>query len=421
MNLYEATRLRQEKNFKKALSIYDSLWQENSDQFNEWDGWSYAFCLFKIGAFDRSLSVCRELYPKHKNFKLLRSLYARVIYYSQFKNETIPSLSILSKALKAIFKLTSPYEPYSLGPKAVFEFAKIAMGQFNIPWEEIEFWLNQMDPSLLDGEALTYENKKGRSVSLASNQEQWYATMIRVKGGQKKPEELLKVLEEARKRNLRWHYNNDIWFARKEAFAYAQLGKSEKAIKILRQILIQKRDWFLIYDLAQLIKDKKEKRKLLCRAALSAGNPVMKMRLYESLFQEFKDTDRLDAEKHLCLVANLRLEKGWDIPENIMKEIQKRNLDCSKQETSQTIKELRYFWEKFDVKERLKGKIAVVFPNNAAGFIQSKDSSFFFRVLDVQQNNKPEVGQAVSFEVIDSLDKKKKKPSKRAVKIYIES
>src|SRR5699024_2566164 len=155
------------------------------------------------------------------------------------------------------------------------------------------------------------------------------------------------------------------------------------------------------------------------------GKNEMKVRLYQSIFDkiEKKAPLKYEAGLHLCLIAALREENGWSVSQNLLNKITDCGIDLNEQGSSSLIiRELQPFWQKesgLKAKKRMNGKVKTVFPHGNAGFIRSENQSFFFLTQDIK--GKPEVGQQVSFEWIDSFDKKKNRPSKQAVKIQRES
>lgn len=425
--LKKANQYRKDQNFAKALKTYKSIWSEYGLQFNEWDAWSYAYCLFKSKYYQEALDLCREVYSRFKHFELLRSLYARCIFYSQFKNDSNVPINTLTQALKGILLLAPIEDPYSVAPQAIFAYVKSAMKQKVIQWNEIEYWLKLINPELLTSDSYKMKIGDGRSVEIASDIEHWYANMLKVKAAQNKPIELLQLLEEVRDKGIVWHYNNDIWFARKEAFAYAQLNQKEAAVKILRQIIMQKQDWFLIYDLAKLVDDEEERRLLLCEAALAKGKPTMKLKLYESLYNEFMSLNlNKEAVLHLCLITALRRENSWDVSHSLLNEIESSGVECIKKGSSDLIRQLQIVWSQYlppessKQSQRFVGTIKTILPNGKSGFITSGKQSFFFGIFDVRDKSNLSIGQKVSFEVTDSFDKKKNKMSKKAVKIELQ-
>lgn len=422
-DLGKASQLRKIRNYNAAIDIYKPIWQENPLKFNDWDGWNYVFCLNKTGNYQDALQISRKLYRRFKNDEKIRSIYARSIYNTQLKTQHPPNIETQVRAIKAMFNLAPPYDKYSITPHAIFKFSKNVLRQQEINWQLIEKWLSKLDPDLLDAAPFVYQDKKGRKSEQASAVENWYAMMIKVKAALNLPEEVLGLVSQARVRKLKWHYNNDIWFSRKEAFAYLQLGNKQKAEKILRRILTRKKDWFLKYDLATVIDDKKEALELMCTAALDRGKPEMKLKLYERIFDTLKDdeSEKRIAGLHLCLVLALREENGWKLETWMKEEIHKRGIDDSQEgSSSQIIKTLFPFWRKHTEKtdsKRLKGEISNILPHGKAGFVKTGKKSYYASFKGVKGTITE--GIAVSFELKDSFDEKKGKPSKMAIKLRI--
>lgn len=419
--LQQAMSLRKSQNYQQAVDIYTPLWHENQNQFDDWAGWSYAFCLVKLNQHKEALEICRMLYPRYPQSEILNSLYGQCIYYTQFAIKNPPPVEVLQKALNAMFKLSPPNNPYSFTPRATFKLIKTLLHQQQINWQEIEAWLLKLDPDMLDDRPFTWTDAKGKTMELASPKEEWYSHMIRAKGGLNKPQELLDILNTARKQNFKWHYNNDIWFERKEAFAYSQLGQKEKAEKILRKIYVQKKEWFILYDLSQVVEDRKEKLRLLCDAALAPGKNEMKLKVYEAFFEYLKEGSQFQREAalHLCLLAALREENGWPVSPVLLQNIRSFNMNAEEEGASgKIINALNPFWKRHassKPKERGEGVIDVIFPNNQAGFLIYKKQKLFFSAGSM--SGKIKKGNKVSFEIKDSFDKKKNRMSKMAVNI----
>lgn len=421
-NLDAAFQLRKSQNYQQAVDLYIPFWNEDPNQFDDWAGWSYAFCLSKLNRHEESLEVCRVLFPKYKSSEIIRLLYAKEIYYTQFTGSKPSPFEMLRKALRALFQLAPPTNPYSFTPMATFKLVKQLLIQQPINWIEIEEWLLKLDPDLLDEKTFTFTDTSGKTRELASPKEEWFTLMIRAKGGSGKPAELLQMLETARKQNFKWHYGNDLWFARKEAFALNELGEKEKAEAILRKIILQKKEWFLLFDLAQLVGEKQERIQLLCSAALSHGKNEMKIKVFEALFHNLKDNPEYQREAalHLCLVAALREENRWPVNESMLRKIQEMGITISVEGSSiKIIGDLIPFWKKISNRkaERFNGIIETVFPNNKAGFLRRGKSKIFFGAGKLQGQLKP--GDKVSFETEDSFDKKKNRQSVIAVNLQI--
>lgn len=417
--LKQAFQLRKQQKFEEAIAIYQKLWVEQAELFDAWAGWSYAFSLNKQNRYHEALEVCRVLYPKFKQFEMLNNLYGQCIYYTVFKAKPLPQIPILQKALNAMFQLSPPNHPYSYTALACFKMANTLMNQFQINWHEIEDWLNKIDPDLLSEESFEIIGEKGKQISLAGQKEEWYSLMIRVKGGLNKPNELLEILEAARKQNIKWHYNNDIWFARKEAFAYQQLGQREKAQKILQQITRKKRDWFLIFDLAQVTMDAQQQLKLMAEAALAPSKEAHKLKLYFKFYQLLKTEQNEIAKQHLFLWAALRLNNKWAIPIQEQEILQQLQFPFTTAPSiASLLQQVQPYWKNLmqDQKvEILEGRVLNILANQKSGFIRSGTKNYYFRTGKLEGHI--QVGDLVHFQLMDSFDKRKNTTSQMAIQV----
>lgn len=423
MNLQTAFQYRKNNHYQEAIQIYQPLWQQNPLDFNEWDGWSYAYCLSKQNRHVDALEVCRQLYQRFNKVEILNTLYARCIYYTQFNPKKPVTIDVLKKATKAIFDLAPPGNPYSFAPRAIFYLVKELMKAQDIDWAEIEMWLLKLDPDLLDDRPFRMTDAKGRNIELASPREEWYANFIKTKAGLNQPQLLLDAINAARNKKIKWHYSNDIWFARKEAFAWKQLGDSVKAEKIMREILTKKKDWFLIFDLAQLITDKEESMGLFCMAAMAQGKAEMKLKLFETMYKNLKDETEFgrEAALHLCLIMALREENDWPVKQELKKELEAYAVDPEREGSSALIQQSLFpFWRKMAAKMNNNSMIGIlvkILPDGKSGFIRCGDLSYFASLRDLKAS--PNLNSRVSFELVDSFDKKKNKSSKMAVNIIM--
>lgn len=420
-SLQQATDYRKNKQFKAALTIYQPLWQENPEQFGEWDGWSYAYSLKELGLFNEALEVCRKLYPRFKHSEFISGLYAQCIYYTQIKTETPKPIETQRKAVQGMIRLSPPHREYSLSGVAIFRLCKNLMELNPVPWQEIESWLNYMDPDLLSIDSFQGTLLNGKTISYASQQEEWYSMMIRVKAGQKQPEELIKFLDEAKRKNIRWHYQNDVWMERKRALAYAQLDRPDEAEGLLQQILIKKKDWFIYADLGDVVTDPEKKLQWYSQAALTRGKLAMKINLFKKLSDVLAQNPehKESYQQHLLLIARIRMENGWDIPADIDKLLTENNIDLgSVNGAEEAYKKLYSFWETHsgrEKKERQEGEISHIMPHGRAGFIKAGKNNYYFQIGKHQDHFKER--QRVSFELIDSFDRSKNKASKIAIKV----
>jgi hypothetical protein len=411
--LAEAFSLRKNMQHEKAISIYKPIWNESPDLFNEWSGWSYAWCLKEKKQYDQSLEVCRSIYLRFPGFQMIQQLYANCIYHTQFGAKQSPPLSVLKKATDAMIKLHPPQLQYSLTSKAIFKYVKVLFEQNNFNAEEAENYLHKIDPSLLDRETYQFKNANGKNVEVASPLEEWYSLMVKTKAAKNNPQELLQLLDVVRKLNLKWHYGNQIWFSRKEAFAYAQLGDKVKAESILRKIMIQKKDWFLMVDLADIVEDKTETLKLYCKAALAYGDTPKKIKLFQKIYDLLLSEGKInEAKMHLKLIISIRKKEGWAISSDLENEAKKHEIDIHESnEINNIIKKLFPFWESQSASNavKLEGKIEKIFSDTGSGFIKTStgEKYYFSSKESAKLKGDCKIGVIVKFELMDGFDKKR--------------
>ncbi len=424
--LAQAFTLRQQKDYVKAIAIYEPLWQQDPGQFNDWAGWSYAYCLKETRQYQQSLDTCRQTYKRFPQSTIIAQLYASCIYYTQFTGKDMPQVAIAKKAVQAMYDLCPPHQKFSLTSKAIFKLAKLLMSQPSADWQEIENWLQKLDPDLLDDQPFSMKGANGKMIEYASPVEEWFSAMIKVKAGLNQPEALLTLVEAARNRQLKWHYNNLTWFSRKEAFAYLQLGQKEKAEKMLRKIISQKKEWFLLQDLAEIIDDPKEALALLAAAALAFGDADKKIKLYYSIFNKLTPRPEMQdaAKKHLFLVAAIRHQHNWPIP--AVMQIELTAFNAPELETlhyGDIIKQLTPFWNSLANADKIfhEGIIEKMLEGNQSGFVKATDGKrYYFSMREVRKTSKQvTAGIPVVFELEDGFDKKKHQSTKNAVRLTI--
>jgi tetratricopeptide (TPR) repeat protein len=421
----DAFLLRKNLEYDKAISIYKPIWNESPELFNEWSGWSYAMCLKEKKQFDQSLEICRSIYLRFPGFQMIQQLYANCIYHTQFGIKQLPPLSVLKKATDAMIKLYPPQLQYSLTSKAIFKYVKALFEQNTFNAEEAENYLNKIDPSLLDRETYQFQNANGKTVEVASPLEEWYSLMVKTKAAKNNPTELLQLLDLVKKLNLKWHYGNQIWFSRKEAFAYAQLGDKTKAESILRKIMFQKKDWFLMVDLADIVEDKKEALKLFCKAALAYGDTPKKIKLFQKLYDLLiLEGNANEAKLHLKLIISIRKKEGWAIYSELENEAKNFEIDIHESnEINSIIKKLVPFWEAQSATNaiRLEGKIEKIFSDNGSGFIKTStgEKYYFSSKESAKLKRDCKIGALVSFELMDGFDKKRNIATKNACNIRL--
>ncbi len=422
VHLQKAAEARKNNSFSIAIELYETALKEAPDCFGEWDAWGYGQCLKQLKQYEKALEVCRKYYTRHENFEPLRSLYAWCIYFTQISSTEAPaSTENRRKALQAINRLCPQGKPYSPAPLAIFKWVKNLAAGPNIPWTEIKEWLDKLDPKLLQTDCYQMQGK-GKLIELASELEEWYSWQSKCLLQLGKWEEGVALCREAKEKIQKWHYSNHVWFDRREAFALSKSGKKDDAKKLLSKALAQKREWFMLADMAELEQDNSLKKHFYGAACRAEGEWKSKVGLLLKIAQWLAQKgEPKAAELHAQACNCIRQKEGWPLSDSVL--LLAGENWVPEQDTSKTLlailEKLKEIWQTWEVAaSMLEGKIREILPNGKAEFIAEGKRTFYFQLKNCQMpGHEITVGRNVKFELVDGFDKKKNIISKNATNI----
>lgn len=300
----------------------------------------------------------------------------------------------------------------------------------NASWQFVSDFCNKINPELLKTECRTIDVvRKGekKPMELASDKENWFAYKSKALMKLGKFQECYDVSKLALETFEKFHYSNDIWFARRIALSKKNLGNSEEAIKELQQILRKKKEWFIQKELAELYKEQGNNDKafdLAIDAINNFGDLEFKIDLLYLLGELLKakgDTDM--AFKHYALSMIIRQSEEWSVPEKLINAINQFQNEKTPLEKLPALKsELKKYWNSFKFQperntiqnKKASGKIDKILHNDekgADGFIKyNGNKSVYFRVnADDVLIRKIIVGLEVVFKIIPATADKKEK------------
>ena len=420
--------LKQER-YNDAVGLYRELWTEYRDRCNEWQGWGYARCLRKLGNLEEALEICRAVYQAKPEFKAGKDLYAWCIYHIEIKkdNEQIKKdENKFFKAANAILTLTQQdqYSPYTKTIFRVIDY--LIKTKASYPTDDIIGWVNKLDPNSLSKEPFSFKGHDGKYREIQSDQEKWFA--IKTKALEKigSFQECIELSERALINTEKFHHNNDIWFKRRIALSKANLGDKNQAVEELKNILQNKKEWFIQHEIAQICYDlgkMEEGLVFAIEAALNFGKSENKWELFLLMARILRAQDRLDdAKKHLMFAAKLRMEQEWSMPEPLNMMLNELNLDISESiKKKELFKSLKIFWEteKYSNLPHMQGIVKAILKNGKAGFITGDDGKdYYFKINSFKgDKNRLRNGLKVSFVIEDSYDKKKNVKTKVAAHV----
>lgn len=420
----EARSLRESKNYSDALAIYDSLWAESNDRFNEWDGWSYAFCLLKTQQYDKGIAVSRYMIEKFPLFINTKNVFCWCLYYQKIK----PQVKNEDEFIKAANEIILHCKQEKYSPFAITVFAVATYINEKPAYNPVKIleWILKLNPELLEDSVKIMEEKDtGKEVELASDREKFFSLLIKAYFETYEFEKCLQACNLAFKSISKFHYDNDIWFKRKKAQCLSHKGELDESVKIYEEIIKKKSDWFIKSEIAELyfkMNDINKALKFACDAALSSGDSEKKMKLYELLANLNTKLGNYEiAKKHIALVYSIRKEHEWKL-DQILDTIEKFdvNIDNLGDAKSQE-RNLKKEWEilMFGDKESNNGTIISILPNGKAGFIKKDDgSSYYFNLRSFVGRKEFAIpGRNVTFIIEDGFDIKKNIQTKIAVNV----
>lgn len=388
-----AGNLRKQKSFKEAIAIYQDLWKNNQDQCNEWDGWSYAFCLRKTGDVKTAYEVSQQVYKQWPDFPNNRGELAWCIYDLEINKDieiTQQNESAYFGAASRILNLVQQgtYSPVTRTIFKVIEYLEET--RENFPTEYINEWLDKLDPTKLTLETWQGVDAKGNPMEHASDREKWYAKKGKVLFEQRKYQECIENGLDALKNIPHFHYHNDKWIKREIGLSYGALGNPEEGLKWFEQIMDANAEWFLYYEMGTLFQKNGRNDKALkyaAQAAMAKQELKFKLNIFAFIGGILLKNGESDlARQHILLAAKIRLENEWKIPADLQELINEANINLDdKVSTRDLEKKLFEYWQslKFAGVENGTGTIKNIVASGKSGFILGDNKKeYYFRVKE---------------------------------------
>jgi tetratricopeptide (TPR) repeat protein len=324
-----------------------------------------------------------------------------------------------------------------LEPKSFSYLLKKFKGKPSVNWLVVNKFCDLVSVDLLDTECKTIEvERKGekKPMELASSKEDWYAIKTKALFEIKQYEECFALSKKALESFEKFHYSNDVWFARRIALSKKYLGNSAEALNELLQVLRRKKEWFIQKELADLYKEKGDIEnafKLAIEAINNFGDLEYKVDLLFLLGELLKAKGQDDlAFKHLSLSRLIRIDEEWNNPPKLSSALGQFGKENIPVEKLQELKnELRKYWNSFKPQQNntrqntdqyLLGKIDKILNDNEKGvngFIKyDANKSVYFAVSSNYKIKEVlKIGTEVKFKILSATEEKKE----RAVEINL--
>jgi tetratricopeptide (TPR) repeat protein len=397
--------------------------------FNKWDGWNFALALKQEKQYRLGLEVCRNVYTRFAHFNAINNVYAWCIYYMEIATASPANEARYFKAAEAITRLTQQSDRYSAYTLTVLKVLHYIEPQLSDNTERVFYWLNKLDPDLLDDKPFVLTLENGKKVEMAPAVEYWHVLKAKVLLANKQYEDCLAHCQTTLGKITKFHYGNEVWLQRIQVQALAGTGKIVDAIALQDKLLKLKRDWFLQKELADLyVKNKQPAEALVSavQAALRPGEISRKINLYQLIVTLSQEADlSADALVHLQLIYQIRMEQQWPLPARLLQQLAENKVSVTSiPSISQLLAQAKAIWLRLSIPglKQYSGMVKTILPNGRSGFVEvAGKSSYYFVFTDAQipfQQIKP--GLKVKFCLAEGFDKKKNRKVENAVNLVVE-
>lgn len=391
-DLAQAKKNYQDKNYEDAKNLYETLYEEKPEAFTLWDKRFYSWALY-------------QLYVKNPEdetdlFEAVDLITELLSQENHSKKDGVCAYTLsMMKLLDYLYKQND--------------------------YKNILVWADRLNPDFLSAKTSRFTTQDGREVTTASNKEKYYNWLSKSYQEVEDFDECLTISKKALEELTTFTNNSDIWFKWRIARSLREIGEYDEAIDYLKDIYKTKKDWFILWELAEnyfFNADNEKSLEYAVSAALSRGDSDKKIKLYSLLEDLLEDEYPEIALKHSYLIYSIRLHNEWGIDEDLEEKIAESGLDMENTEYWKIEKELKGFWKdlKFKTQQPNYGVINRIFPHGKSGFIRRDDGdSFFFNSYEFKGDpNKYRENVKVSFYLEEGYDKKKDEVKMNAVNIY---
>ncbi len=391
-DLAQAKKNYQDKNYEDAKNLYETLYEEKPEAFTLWDKRFYSWALY-------------QLYVKNPEdetdlFEAVDLITELLSQENHSKKDGVCAYTLsMMKLLDYLYKQND--------------------------YKNILVWADRLNPDFLNAKTSRFTTQDGREVTTASNKEKYYNWLSKSYQEVEDFDECLTISKKALEELTTFTNNSDIWFKWRIARSLREIGEYDEAIDYLKDIYKTKKDWFILWELAEnyfFNADNEKSLEYAVSAALSRGDSDKKIKLYSLLEDLLEDEYPEIALKHSYLIYSIRLHNEWGIDEDLEEKIAESGLDMENTEYWKIEKELKGFWKdlKFKTQQPNYGVINRIFPHGKSGFIRRDDGdSFFFNSYEFKGDpNKYRENVKVSFYLEEGYDKKKDEVKMNAVNIY---
>ena len=377
--LAEAKKLYQSKKYEEALSVYERIYSQNPEVFNNWDKIFYSWSLYQVYIKD-----------------------------SEDEDKLFESAELVTDLIKQEDLNEKPVCAYTLTVFKVLDHLYADGDYFNLL-----VWLDKIDPELLDENRYETDDRVYRS-----KKEKYYDYATKAYLECEDFEKCIETSKEALESLTVFTNSSDIWYKWRIAKSYRELLENQEALKYLEEVSKVKKDWFVQKEIAEnyyMMGEDEKAMDYIGEAVLTNDPSNIKVNLYYLAYKILKEINPELALKHAELFCAIKLDNDSQIPE----ELDDLLIDEDDLDRRALESELKEYWSEYKFKDRelQYGTVTKIFEHGKSGFITSdSDESVYFNVYEYKGDNL-NVGEYVSFYTEKSFDKSKNRESTKAVNI----
>ena len=343
------------KNYEASLKSYEKLYGECPEQFEINDLISYCWAIYQT---------------KVKN--------------ATSENELLDAADFITSLIPQGDLNHSNTCPYTFSLFIVIERLYYERDYFNL-----EEYLDKINPQFLDEKPSWGKNK-------ASRREKFYiyASKTYLECGEF--EKCIQISKDALKNISKFTGDNKTWFKWRIAKSLRQLNQNQEALTYLNEVIKVRKDWYVKKEMAEnylKLNDTQNAMNYLGQAVTTKDPSSKKVNLYYLIYEFLCESEPEIAFKHAELCFLLKLKSNSFIPDEIA-ELYINEDDLNRSELEEEI--WRYWYEITYNKKIEYGTISEVVDNDSGYIISNNLESVYFDKSDFNGDYIKE-GMYVSF------------------------
>ncbi len=273
---------------EQSLLLYKQLYREDAEEFKIWDAINVLKLLRQLKVDEYEWAT--DLVVKFKEEKLL-NLFAwycfDLLVKAKSQNEIIQQHTRIISAANLIpqkdLSLNSTYPCATT--LSLFALAE-AYAKGNFQASRVLEVLANLQPQYLSRKENSFKNAQNKETKIASPFEKYYSLSSKAFEQQGNHTKLIALLEEVLSQLDKFHHDNKVWFTKRLANAYVNIGKKAEAENLFREVLQSaagSSKWFIYQGYAQFHFSNKEYDaawRYSLEAAYQGGEPHFLIKLF---------------------------------------------------------------------------------------------------------------------------------------------